>query len=152
MAARAAGRKAHGSRAGASHLHGIGDDREEEEAPAGASARPGLEPESHQTARSQRCSRSGWQHMLPMDAARPSIQDGSEARDEVVHACCESEGGSSEDSSAMCCCRGSSAESFAQLPTVQVRSAKAKAATRAGMARCGRGVGLGEATDGSACL
>ena len=81
--------------------------------------------------------------MLPMDAARPSIQDGSEARDEVVHACCESEGGSSEDSSAMCCCRGSSAESFAQLPTVQVRSAKAKAATRAGMARCGVGRGHG---------
>ena len=38
--------------------------------------------------------------MLPMDAARPSIQDGSEARDEVVHACCESESGSSDDSRA----------------------------------------------------
>ena len=81
--------------------------------------------------------------MLPMDAARPSIQDGSEARDEVAHACCESEGGSSADSSAMCCCRGSSAESFAQLPMVQVRSAEAKAATRAGMARCGVGRGHG---------
>ena len=81
--------------------------------------------------------------MLPMDAARPSTQDGSEARDEVVHACCESEGGTSDDSSAMCCCRGSSAESFAQLPTVQVRSAEAKAATRAGMARCGVGRGHG---------
>ena len=81
--------------------------------------------------------------MLPMDAARLSIQDGSEARDEVVHACCESESGSSDDSSAMCCCRGSSAESFAQLPMVQVRSAKAKAATRAGMARCGVGRGHG---------
>ena len=81
--------------------------------------------------------------MLHMDAARPSIEDGSEAREEVIHACYESEGGSSDDSSATCCCRGSSAESFAQLPTVRVRSAKAKAATRAGMARCG--VGRGQA-------
>ena len=81
--------------------------------------------------------------MLHMDAARPSIEDGSEAREEVIHACYESEGGSSDDSSATCCCRGSSAESFAQLPTVQVRSAEAKAATRAGMARCG--VGRGQA-------
>ena len=54
--------------------------------------------------------------MLHMDAARPSIEDGSEAREEVIHACYESEGGSSDDSSATCCCRGSSAESFAQLP------------------------------------
>ena len=81
--------------------------------------------------------------MLHMDAARPSIEDGSEAREEVIHACYESEGGSSDDSSATCCCRGSSTESFAQLPTVRVRSAKAKAATRAGMARCG--VGRGQA-------
>ena len=34
--------------------------------------------------------------MLHMDAARPSIEDGSEAREEVIHACYESEGGSSE--------------------------------------------------------
>ena len=81
--------------------------------------------------------------MLHMDAARPSIEDGSEAREEVIHACYKSEGGSSDDSSATCCCRGSTAESFAQLPTVRVRSAKAKAATRAGMARCG--VGRGQA-------
>ena len=81
--------------------------------------------------------------MLHMDAARPSIEDGSEAREEVIHACYESEGGSSDDSSATCTCRGSTAESFAQLPTVRVRSAKAKAATRAGMARCG--VGRGQA-------
>ena len=81
--------------------------------------------------------------MLHMDAARPSIEDGSEAREEMIHACYESEGGSSDDSSATCCCRGSTAESFAQLPTVRVRSAKAKAATRAGMARCG--VGRGQA-------
>ena len=81
--------------------------------------------------------------MLHMNAARPSIEDGSEAREEVIHACYESEGGNSDDSSAMCCCRGSTAESFAQLPTVRVRSAKAKAATRAGMARCG--VGRGQA-------
>ena len=46
-AARSAWRKAQGSGAGATHLHGVDDDREEEEAPAGPSARPGLEPEAH---------------------------------------------------------------------------------------------------------
>ena len=46
--------------------------------------------------------------MLPMDAGKPSIEDGSEARHEAAHACCESEGGSSDDSSAMCCCCSSS--------------------------------------------
>jgi len=78
--------------------------------------------------------------MLHMDAARPSIQDGSEARDKVVHACCESESGSSDDSSAMCCCRGSSAESFAQLPMVQVQRQRRR------RGRGWRDVGLGVAT------
>jgi len=40
--------------------------------------------------------------MLPMDAGKPSIEDGSEARHEAVYACCDSDGDSSDNGSARC--------------------------------------------------
>ena len=124
-AARSAWRKAQGSGAGATHLHGVDDDREEEEAPAGPSARPGLEPEAHHQLPASRSRSPVWLAAHAAQMPQLTIEADSVAKHEALHACGENEGGGSDGSRKSCCC-GSSAECCspwrlaAQLPTSQV--------------------------------